>query len=400
MRPIDKDAFAQIMMAAIARAGDARTITYDASAFVLMMRDLDEVTASNAFFLGNAHREYGSAADDAQRADVVRRWVAMAQSRDTGESFAEALVNLMPRVRERAYYGIVPLQLRARGVTSRVENVSHTPIGDVLAMSLTRDMPATIEEVSAEQLARWNVNYERALEVAMANLARRSGGSFEPIAQGLYASPWHDNYDASRLLLPDLIRGVPVRGAPVVIAANRDCLLVTGDDDPQGLLALADVAERVLQDPRPLTGCAVRLGSDGIWSSTLPPPGHPAHAPLWRLAASSRVEEYYEQKELLQPLYEADGVDVFVASFEAVVNDDGGGFTYAVLSNGVDTLLPDSDVIMLLPSEDADPIRAPAAAMRAMLPHLFEPQPALYPRRWRVRAFPNASELRALSTLR
>lgn len=395
MARIDKDAFAHMMMRAIASAGDTRAYVYDAASFVLRVRDLDDATHSNAFFLGNAHREYEAANDDAARHGILQRWVTMTQARDTQDSFAEALVSLMPRVRDRAYYGIIPLQLRAQRVSDRVEKLAHTPLGDVLAVSLTRDMPETIEEVSPEQLVRWNVGYERAYEVAMANLARRSAGAFEEIAPGLYVSPWHDNYDASRLLLPDCIRAIPVRGTPIAIAATRDCLLVTGDEDVPGLLAMAQVAERALEDPRPLSGCAIRLSNDNTWAPTLPPRGHPAHAPFWKLATSFWFEAYHEQKQLLEVLNEEDGIDVFVASYEAVVEDEG-GYSYAVWSNGVDTLLPDSNVIMMLTSEEAEPLRVDTLLARTRLSHLFEIQPDVYPPRWRVRTFPSPAELRAL----
>lgn len=397
MSEIEKDAFAKMMIDAIAKTGDKRTVTYDPEAFVLAVREeSDDKSASNMFFLGNAYREYADA-DETRRADIVRRWVAMSQVRDTGESFAEALVNLMPRVRDRAYYGLVPLQLRARGLGDKLKTLAHTPVGDVPAVSLTRDMPHTIEEVSPEQLATWNVTHEHAFEVAMANLARRSEGDFEEIADGVYTSPWRDNFDASRLLLVEKMRSIPVKGVPIVIAANRDHLLVTGEGDTDGLLAMAEIAEDILQQPRPLSGCALRLDDDGSWSTYLPPAEHPARMPLWRLSASFWVDAYHEQKQLLDMINEASGDDVFVASYKAVVAGES-GFSYAVWGKDVDTLLPDSDVIMIISSQEAEPLRVPASRARALIPDLFEPQADVYPPRWRVREFPTDAQLARLAS--
>lgn len=396
MSEIEKDAFAEMMIAAIERAGDKRRITYDAEAFVLAVREQsDDQGSSNMFFLGNAYREYVEA-DEPRRAEIVRRWVAMSQVRDTGESFAEALVSLMPRVRDRAYYGLVPLQLRARGMGDKLKTLAHTPVGDVLAVSLTRDMPHTIEEVSPEQLTTWNVTHEHAFEVAMANLARRSEGDFEEIADGVYTSPWRDNFDASRMLLVDKMRSIPVKGVPIVIAANRDHLLVTGEDDAVGLQAIAEIAEEILQQPRPLSGCALRLESDGSWTTFLPPAEHPARMALWKLSASFWVDAYHEQKQLLDMINEATGEDVFVASYKAVIAGES-GFSYAVWGKDVDTLLPDSDVIMIISSQEAEPLRVPAARARALFPRLFEAQADVYPPRWRVRTFPNDAQLAALA---
>ena len=42
------------------------------------------------------------------------------------------------------------------------------------------------------------------LMVQASNLRRISGQGLEPIAPGVWGSPWHDDYDASRLLLTDL----------------------------------------------------------------------------------------------------------------------------------------------------------------------------------------------------
>ncbi len=399
---MDKDAFARLVMGAIAAAGDRRPITYDRESFTLSIHgdddddDDDGGDRANLFFLGNAHREYVEATSEGRRAEIVRRWVTMSQTRDTGESFAEALVTLMPRVRDRAYYGILPLQLRARGMSGpALSAFSHTPVGDVLAMSLTRDLPTTIEEVTTDQLATWGVTYERAHEVAMANLARRSDGTFEGIAEGVLTSPWRDNFDVSRMLLVARMRELPTKGDPVVIAANRDHLLVTGADDADGLVGIAAIAEEILAQPRPLSGCALRLDRDGRWSPFLPPAGHPAHLPLYKLSASSWIDAYGEQKSLLEALHEKDGDDVFVATHSAVVSGET-GFSYAVWGEGVDSLLPHADYLMLASQSGGVPVRIPFARALAVASHLLEPV-ELYPPRWRARTFPDEATLRRLS---
>ena len=98
------------------------------------------------------------------------------------------------------------------------------------------------------------------------------------------------------------------------------------------------------------------------------------------------------QKSLLEESYERQGIDVFVATYSVIRSDDGECSSYAVLSNGVDSLLPKTDVIMFMESEDAPPIRAKWEDVERACGDLLEPMDC-HPPRYRVTGFPSAEVL-------
>lgn len=61
---------------------------------------------------------------------------------------------------------------------------------------------------------------------------------------GWYEGPWHDDYDASRMLLiPGLARGCRVKGETLIFAPTVGRTWVVGSDDLEGLTAVLDAAE-------------------------------------------------------------------------------------------------------------------------------------------------------------
>src|SRR5690606_34062769 len=115
----------------------------------------------------------------------------------------------------------------------------------------------------------WGVSFYEALEAAQRNLEQMGKIAFAQIGEGLFASATGDNYDASRLVLLELVRRFPLRGTPIAMVPNRDTLLLTGEDDVQGLEMLAKIAADSLNQPRPISTIAIRLEGDQ-WRSWLP----------------------------------------------------------------------------------------------------------------------------------
>ena len=99
-----------------------------------------------------------------------------------------------------------------------------------------------------------------------------------------------------------------------------------------------------LKEPRPISGIALRLDGDE-WT-----PGCPTcRTPLQGVSATSPPflgQDYAEQKDLLDKMNIKNGVDVFVATFSVVQAPDGRIFSYAVWAEGVDALLPETDMVV------------------------------------------------------
>jgi hypothetical protein len=111
--------------------------------------------------------------------------------------------------------------------------------------------------------------------------------------------------------------------------------------------------------------------------------------------------EYNDQKELLDKIHESTGEDVFVASFSAVQHKDSGRIaSYGVWAEGVPTLLPETDDLVLMrgnPQTDDIHVAAsgPWQRVREIAGDLMQPL-GVYPERYRVVEFPTPQQLAAI----
>jgi len=185
----------------------------------------------------------------------------------------------------------------------------------------------------------------------------------------------------------------------VALVPNRDIVLITGSDDPAGLLAIATASQDALDQPRFLSGVAVRLVGDD-WVPFLPPADHPAYARLRLLHAHTIGRDYANQTEALKALYDKKDEDIFVASWTLMRKHDSEEVvSYTVWSDGVEALLPEADTVYFfrVKGEEEGEIVANASwqRVREVVGHLMQPQ-GLYPERYRVTSFPNAEQLAVL----
>jgi hypothetical protein len=217
------------------------------------------------------------------------------------------------------------------------------------------------------------------------------------VGEGVFISANSDNYDASRLVLLDLIRKIPVRGEPIAMVPNRDTLIVTGSEDEAGLKVMCKVGEDSFQKPRPISTVALRLVGDQ-WESWLPEPARPVYGKLRELKLRTLGMEYTDQKELLDQIHRQAHKDLFVAAYSALQRKDTGQVsTYCVWTAGVTSLLPETDDIILLRPDVAAGKASIAAAggfqrVRDVAGDLMRPQ-GTYPERYLVQEFPSEQQL-------
>jgi len=392
--PPSRDNFAKLVMAELQQKGKSQTLKYDPEKFMIERADEGFVN------LANLYHEYCQA-PRAQRSKVLDRFVRGCLG-TTGfelpEDFGDINPDLLPVVRSRFYLESVILQSRARG--GEGITVPQQMIGDHLSLSLVYDLPQAMRSIIQDDLEKWGVTFYEAVEAAKSNLEQMGNVAFASLqgqASGVYISATGDNYDASRLIMLDLVRKMPVRGDYIAMVPNRDTLVITGSDDPAGLEVMCKVAEDSFQKPRPISTVTLRLVGDE-WESWLPVPDSPCYPRLHELRLRTIGMEYNDQKELLDQIHEQTGQDLFVASYSAVQHKSSGRITsYSVWSDGVETLLPETDDIVLLrPQPGADKVAVVAAGsfqrVRDVAGELMQPQ-GTYPERWRVLEFPSPQQL-------
>lgn len=396
--PPKRDKFAALVMEELRKVGPAATLKYNAEQFLI------ERGNEGFINLANLYHEYCQASRS-QRRQVLERFVrgcVGTTNFELPEEFSDVHPDLLPVVRSRFYLESVALQSRARGGEGVA--VPQQTIGDHLALSLVYDLPQAMRSIIQEDLDKWGVTFYEAVEAARHNLEQMGNVAFASLqgsgGQGVYVSATGDNYDASRLVMLDLVRKFPVRGDYVAMVPNRDTLVVTGSEDPAGLEIMCQVAEESFSKPRPISTVALRLVGDE-WESWLPPRDAPSFPRFHELRLRTIGMEYNDQKELLDQIHEGRGEDVFVASFSAVEQKGTGRITsYSVWSDGVPTLLPQTDDLVLLRyNPAADKVELAAAGsfdrVREIVGDLMQPV-GIYPERFRVEEFPTSAQLASI----
>jgi hypothetical protein len=280
--------------------------------------------------------------------------------------------------------------------TSRLAPIRS--IGSDLAVDLFADCMGSDIVVEPQQLRDLGLEPGPALALATANLEKRSEGSFTTLGPGVFVSGWNDGCAASRLLLPERIAALPVRGDPVAMVPVRAMLLVTGADDKHGLLTMAAAAAETLAiSAEPLSAQPLRLAR-GQWLDFAPDPVE--FASLHDLMRGQHLREYAEQKELLDQLYAQEDDDIFVANYAPMQDRrTGRAFGMTFWADGIASLLPRADVIAFKTA--AEVILVPWAAALPIVGHRMA-ETEHYPIRFRVGSFPSVDELeqlRAVATL-
>jgi len=394
-RPPSRDQFAKLVMAELRKTGSESKFRYDPEQFLI------ERGGEGFINLANLYQEYCQA-PRAQRQQVLDRFIRGCL-RTTGfelpEDFGDVHPDLLPVVRSRFYLESVMLQSRARGGEGVA--VPQQLIGDHLSLSLVYDLPQAMRSIIQGDLNKWGVSFYEAVEASQHNLEQMGNVSFASLqndgGEGVYISATGDNYDASRLVMLDLVRKMPVRGDYIAMVPNRDTLVITGSEDAASLEVMCKIAEDSFQKPRPISTVALKLVGDE-WESWLPEAESPTYTKFRELRLRTIGMEYNDQKELLDQINTQTGENVFVASFSAVKHKDTGRISsYSVWSEGVDTLLPETDDVLLLrPDGASEDVKVLASncfdRVREVAGDLMRPV-GTYPERYRVIEFPSDAQL-------
>lgn len=337
-----------------------------------------------------------------ERPGVVERFLDGIATPHAGipANYEDAKPKLMPVVRNGWDLGITELTARRSPGETPYSGPAHRPLAADVVVALVCDLPTAMSYVTERQLQDWGTTFDDALEHALMNLRGLPEASgWSAMAQGVWLGDWGDAYDSSRLLLPDLIHRLNVP-EPVALVPFRNALLVTSARNPAGLALIGQVVEQALADtPRWLSFEPLKLvdGRDGQqWQRHDLPPELQEQFRVLR--EHNREGTYTSQKHLLDDLHETENSDLFVASYQLMQRDAGPLRSMAVWTQGVDTLLPRTELIaFVIPGEAADPTLwfVAWADVQDIAAPLLEAT-HLLPERWRVRSFPDEATVARL----
>jgi len=388
--PPNKEKFAVLFIAALKDAGDKRKIKLDKSEFRLTFSENNE--ERGVLNLSNLYFEYCNVeGGKAERKRCLKEMVraALSHLKEMPSDFADASYDIRPRLWTRSTFE----QLRLRQQIENGEPIDWPlePIGEHLYLSLVYDLPESVRSISNEDLLKWGVTFWEAREVAVSNLAE-SKFVYASVGDELYASNTGDSYDATRLILTELIEEFKIEGRPIAMVPNRDTLLVTGSESEVGQTMMLEFALQQLTDqPRPMISTPLTIGADGQWCDWIPEADNPLHDDYRRLKLGWLQIEYADQKQLLQRLYEIQMNDDVIASF-SVMESNKGLSSYCLWNPGVKSILPKTELVLFVDEESHEAKSVSWETVQEHVGYMMEPLD-VYPPRYRVLNFPDQNEL-------
>lgn len=398
-RPLSPDGFAERLIVDLAKAGDPRLAEYDSTGFLIRFRTEGRETGYAS--LRNLYDEYLTHAGR-DRDQFFRTAVRsmLASHKAVPDDYEDARADILVSVRNRSYFSFFELQGQADNGNYQWP---YQAIGEHLGVGIVYDLPEAMVMLQSVHLEDWGVSFYELLEDGLSNLGELAA-TFTTIDDHSYVSTTGDHYDISRILLPDLIQELEINGDPIILAPNRDRLLLTGSEDRRGIETVALVAERLLSHPRPMTGMAFRL-CENEWQPWLPNQEHAAYAKLKTIAQRTAQTDYRDQCELLRNDLARRGSRLDVADYRV----HGAGvkqptISYSIWREGRDTLLPKTDRVCLL-RHDEQTDHPLVESINVSWDDFYHVAGELlsdtdyYPSRTRTNDFPNSRQLAQLSRL-
>jgi hypothetical protein len=393
IRRLSRDRFAKRVQRAIAAKGGPNDFVYDRASFMLKR-------PNSTAFLGNVYEAFQQARGE-QRIKVFENYVSVfAQQSDAKDAtFSELESKLTAAVRESAFLAALagpgwgldkasdPLQLPA-----------HEPISAWFSRCLVIDYPTHVAVVNEKHLKDWGVTFEEAYLIGLHKLSDATLPKFR-LENGYYVGGWDDDYDSSRILLPSLFDDLPLAGNPIIVIPNRLTLLVAGESDHAAIRAMLATAETIVREKPKPQNAAPLIIRDGQLSDYEVDASSPIFHEVQRARKVSALLTYEDQKANLDRHYKKVGKDLFVATYTLNQAQDGHYASFSLWSQGIPTLLPETDEVIFFdpnkPEANRIVARVPWSRVIAVVGELtFDT--GMFPRRHFVSKFPTHEQLAAL----
>ncbi len=373
--------FADELLAGLADAGRPD--------YVYQPQSFDLASDGGVISLDNVFDEYAGK-DEEERPEFVARTVRGFFPTEVPTNWGKASPNVIATVRDRIFVELLTLG------SETTLNVLQRPLSDELVELVVYDGADSMQYLNEEHLADWGVGADEVFLQGRKQLAARSKEPFTRSGEGVYESPWADNHDVGRALLFEKLRKLKVKGDPVIFLPQRDHLIVTGSDDPEGLEQAGERVSEVLSLPRANTGRGWRLTKKGL-VPFIPPADDEI---LNVLRSEADAKDANEQKKALDEKFAREDSEVFVATTLFTDDDDGRQRTYCVWTKGVVSLLPRAEFVVFvdLDRPEAERIVASGAWDDVMkrVNKLVTPEDGFWPRRYQVSTFPEAKALKVI----
>ena len=389
--------FAARLIKSLQDAGDDRRCRYDPAEFQLHF-ELDDRDVGYAN-LRNLYDEYCNqrTQDDTSFFRFAVRSLLVSH-KPLPEDYNDLACDLLVSVRSRSYFSL--LELKTQVETGTKLSWPYCTVGEHLGVALTYDLPEAMIMLQGSHLDHWGTTFYQAYEQALQNLSELNA-TFLTLGDQTYGSATGDCYDASRMLLPELLGELKVQGDPVIMVPQRDHLIVTGTEDRAGLELMVTLAKEFFDMPRPVSGFAF-VSIDNDWQPWLPPNEHPSHTPLKWLRLRSIEHDYREQRELLLRWQSECPAVGEPQEFRVHGAGQRTPVSYCVWHEGASQLLPQADRVCLEYANQSlrhplvEGVNCSWSELIELAGNLLLEEEDLYPTRYRTLGFPSAEQIAKL----
>lgn len=382
---MEREQFVQTVMASV-RAHGVGDAEYSADDFSVHHSD------GRVMYLGNIFREC-EGLEPEEREDRITTFVAAMTSSDEVPEDWDSVRPLLRSV-------LRPVTL-GQDLPRPLHRAAFPFVDEVVVV----DLPRTRSFVSADQVATWGVTAEQVFAEARTNLAAlaKPGSPDELQIVRFLGDP--DAYFASWLLVPGWLAGYAGgQFRPVAFIAENDSLLVV-PDDPELLVEVFEMVEQQYRDAaRPVSPQGYTVNEDGAVVPFDEAGEHPSMPLALRARAGLAATEYSIQTDYLNNTFEEflelPDLDIDPA-YAATVNYEestDGAFTSVVWGEGVEYLLPETDVVRFLRRDDNDEVELLCTVPFPTVVEILglTPLPTLEPTRFEARTWPDPTTLARL----
>jgi hypothetical protein len=353
---------------------------------------VDRGQGEQRVFLDNV---FGESRDDAPetRRGRIAQFVASLETPDTSKmTWDEIRPRLVPLLRAPSMFSNVTVTREKLPITR--------PFVPFVIECVGFDSEHSMAYVTPGMAEAWGVQVDDIFAAAtetgrtnfVADLERYDPDAEYPI----WFVARNDSYESSRLAIPGWLASFAgkVKGRPIAIVPRRDLLIVGGDGNEQCVRRLLNTAHAEFEGaPRRISPALYTVNEKGAVVPLNLDPTHPLASEVAVAHVKAAIAEYETQKE---PLQNRLGEGVFVASCNGRKEDDGRVYTYAVWSKDVPTLLPRTDLVMLLTEpgvKGGEVIRVAWEKLAEVFGDCMIEEPGLDPPRWRTLTWPTDAML-------
>jgi len=217
-----------------------------------------------------------------------------------------------------------------------------------LLIEVVSDRNESVSVLPLEDLAKIGASEKEAIGIASARIRRATDeAQWEKLDESIWMSSYQDDYDFARLIAAEEFGRYPFEGPPIVFAPSHSVCLATDCTNSGVLSIMTELGYEAAANHRPFCELLWTLDKNGEWKQWQPGQEGNAKSVADLQVIRETAKRYEETKDYLERSL---GEDVFVATYQAMQNDD--GLTcYSVYTLDLPSYLPQTEFVAIVDSE-------------------------------------------------